>query len=318
MTIGEVHRHAGVSAYSARDGDGSLIDPVLGGTTQHLSLPSGVRIAVVDFRSAVAVSESLCPAGRQLTLFLRGAPAGISLDEGRPTFMAPGTGVLSASARAYRSRVQAQPDQTYRFLSIGFDDGWLGKLLARPTAQDDPVIRLLAHGSKAPYCGVVPLSPDVQRLANDFFSGGIVGACGALIAEARALEIIARVAEAFGPPSSGPEPRTGGPKLAEPDIARLREARALIEREPETAFTLPVLARRVGINVNKLKAGFKQTFGQTVGAYATEVRMAHAYHLLRSEGLHVASVAYRLGYTPTHFAVAFRRRYGVQPSRVGR
>ena len=78
--------------------------------------------------------------------------------------------------------------------------------------------------------------------------------------------------------------------------------------------TLPELARRAGINVNKLTTGFRQLFGCSVYAFVREQRMAQAHALLAAGEMSVSEAAYACGYTDSHFSKAFQRRYGVLPS----
>ena len=306
-----LHRQAGAISHRAFDAAGTSVNPTLRGTARRASFPSGFSVSVVDFANQIASSETECPSGRQFSLFVGGGDCSYAVDDATSCRVGPGSCLIAASPTSYLARVRAQPGQTYRFVSIMLRPDWGADLLRHPTGADDPLLRLLALGDTASCCATLPLPSRLQALARDFFLPRLNGACGVLIAEARTLEIVAGIADALAPVETA-----GESHLTRADTERLREAKRLIDTEPEIAFTLPVLSRRVGINVNKLKAGFKLLFGETVGVYAARVRMAHAYHLLAGEGLPVSSVAYRLGYSPAHFAQAFRRRYGVQPSRI--
>ncbi|MDR6784983.1 AraC-like DNA-binding protein [Pedobacter africanus] len=64
----------------------------------------------------------------------------------------------------------------------------------------------------------------------------------------------------------------------------------------------------------KLKDGFKALFGTTIFGLVRELRMVNARRLLLDEKLQVNEVAEKVGCQhPHHFAVAFRRRFGILP-----
>ena len=78
---------------------------------------------------------------------------------------------------------------------------------------------------------------------------------------------------------------------------------------------IPELALSVGINQTKLKSGFKELFGKSIFQYLTEVRMRKASELLLQTDLTIAEVAEVVGYKhPQHFAVAFKKMFGILPS----
>ena len=80
-----------------------------------------------------------------------------------------------------------------------------------------------------------------------------------------------------------------------------------------------MLARRVGINQNKLNRGFRQLLGVTVGDYVTCCRVRRAEQLLRDGSLSVSEIAYSVGYEfPANFATAFKRNRGYSPRMVRR
>ncbi|CAJ4934345.1 regulatory protein PchR [Burkholderia pseudomallei] len=80
--------------------------------------------------------------------------------------------------------------------------------------------------------------------------------------------------------------------------------------------TLDALCARVGMNPRKLTAGFRKVFGASVYAYLQEYRLRTAHEMLCAEDANVSTVAYRVGYSPAHFSIAFRKRYGISPSDI--
>jgi len=98
------------------------------------------------------------------------------------------------------------------------------------------------------------------------------------------------------------------------DLNRIYEARDYLAQHFIAPPTIPQLARMVGINQTKLKAGFKQVLGLTIYQYILERRMTVASELLRERDYNVTEIAYRVGYEyPTNFTYAFKKRFGCLP-----
>ena len=75
-----------------------------------------------------------------------------------------------------------------------------------------------------------------------------------------------------------------------------------------------MLSKRVCLNEFKLKKGFKELFGVPVYTYVLDKRLELARDLLEKK-LYVSDVANLVGYgNMSHFAAAFRKKYGVNPS----
>ncbi|MEM7707229.1 MAG: AraC family transcriptional regulator [Pseudomonadota bacterium] len=112
-----------------------------------------------------------------------------------------------------------------------------------------------------------------------------------------------------------PQPVLAAPiKLTQHDVRCLHQARAILEESP-TAPTLDQLARRVGVNRNKLAMGFKYVFGETVAAFHREHRLEMAREMLRDPDVSVGQVADAAGYRDAgSFSKAFKLRYGMLPS----
>jgi AraC-like DNA-binding protein len=101
--------------------------------------------------------------------------------------------------------------------------------------------------------------------------------------------------------------------LRDPAIAR---ALGLIHERPEAAWTVDVLARRVG----QSRATFARRFAELVGeppvAYLTRWRMCLASKLLSDSELSIDEISSRVGYeTAAAFSKAFRRSHRAPPGR---
>lgn len=99
------------------------------------------------------------------------------------------------------------------------------------------------------------------------------------------------------------------------DVERIHYAKDVLRSRLRHPPSLIELARIVGINDCKLKAGFRQVFGTTVFGYLHSCRMERARQLLEVGEMTVTEAARAVGFVNRgHFAAAFKRRFGVNPS----
>ena len=76
------------------------------------------------------------------------------------------------------------------------------------------------------------------------------------------------------------------------------------------------LAVQVGINLKKLKMGFKQIYGDSVYSFLFDYKMEYARKLLDSGTYNVNEVGLRIGYsTASHFIAAFKKKFGTTPKK---
>ncbi|MCK1143852.1 AraC family transcriptional regulator [Providencia stuartii] len=112
------------------------------------------------------------------------------------------------------------------------------------------------------------------------------------------------------------EPVQTAPKLRQREIDNLHMAKAILMQELESPPSLDVLAKRVGMNTRKLTQGFRQLFGNSIYGWLQEYRLDTAYQLLTVHDANISTIAYQVGYTPAHFSVAFRKRFGLSPNQL--
>lgn len=105
-------------------------------------------------------------------------------------------------------------------------------------------------------------------------------------------------------------------KPLKPDaIERIHYAKDVLVSRLRHPPSLMELARIVGINDCKLKAGFRQVFGTTVFGYLHSFRMERSRQLLEAGEMTVTEAARAVGFVNRgHFAASFKHRFGVNPS----
>lgn len=104
--------------------------------------------------------------------------------------------------------------------------------------------------------------------------------------------------------------------LSQREVRGLQSAEAILREEMESPPCLEQLALRTGLNSRKLTQGFRQLYGHTVYGWLQELRLQTAYQMLTTQGEAISAVAYHVGYTPAHFSVVFRKRFGLAPGDV--
>ncbi len=98
------------------------------------------------------------------------------------------------------------------------------------------------------------------------------------------------------------------------NLELLNEVRAILLNDLKNAPTIETLSRKVGLNQQKLKRGFKLAFGKTINEFLREERLKAAREMLSQGNPTVRYVASAVGYdNASYFARRFQERYGVYP-----
>lgn len=102
----------------------------------------------------------------------------------------------------------------------------------------------------------------------------------------------------------------------EQNVQKIRKAKDIIIANMAEPPSLQELANEIGLNIKKLKEGFKQIYGDTVYSFLFDYKMEHARRLLESNQLNVNEVGLRVGYsTSSHFIAAFKKKFGTTPKK---
>src|SRR5690242_18559206 len=102
-------------------------------------------------------------------------------------------------------------------------------------------------------------------------------------------------------------------------IVQLRRARDLIDLRFAEALDLGAMADEAGFSRYHFARSFKETFGETPGAYLTRRRIERAKNLLRSANLTVTEVCMLVGFSSVgSFSARFRELVGMSPSEYQR
>ncbi|MCC5972214.1 MAG: GlxA family transcriptional regulator [Pararhodobacter sp.] len=254
---------------------------------------------------------------------------GIEMPAAGPLAAAEGADVLIVIAGYNQSEIATRPlikgirQMTGRFRAVGAVDAgpWV---LARAGLLDghratvhweDLEDFALAH----PAIEVVPDRFVISR--NRFTVGGAAPAadlmlhligtrCGAALAGQVAASFL------YEAQVDGARPQRPG-MLPHARDARLAAALRSMSAHLEEVLPLEAIARSQGLSLRRLEQLFRAGLGQGPGAAYLELRLQSAQRMVTDTRHSLQEVALRCGFVdPTSFSRAFRRRFGVPPSKV--
>ena len=104
--------------------------------------------------------------------------------------------------------------------------------------------------------------------------------------------------------------------IDEENVLKIRKAKDIVLANMAEPPGLQELAEQVGLNLKKLKMGFKQIYGDTVYGFLFDYKMDYARRLLDSGSYNVNEVGLKIGYsTGSHFIAAFKKKFATTPKK---
>jgi AraC-like DNA-binding protein len=102
----------------------------------------------------------------------------------------------------------------------------------------------------------------------------------------------------------------------EENVLKIKKAKEIVINNMAEPPGLQELADQVGLNLKKLKMGFKQIYGDSVYSFLFDYKMEYARKLLDSGSYNVNEVGLKIGYsTASHFIAAFKKKFGTTPKK---
>ncbi|MGY5353720.1 helix-turn-helix transcriptional regulator [Wenyingzhuangia sp. IMCC45467] len=98
---------------------------------------------------------------------------------------------------------------------------------------------------------------------------------------------------------------------------KIANIKTYIKEHYTEPLSLQLLAKKFGTNEFTLKKNFKDFYGTTVFGYINDLKMEKSKKLLIQNKLSIGEVSEKIGYkNPQHFSTAFKKKYGVSPSKI--
>jgi AraC-like DNA-binding protein len=193
-----------------------------------------------------------------------------------------------------------------RFLELAANGGRVLDVLADKVAGGKGLY--LNRKTNAPITTRMLMILDEVRQCQ--FNGGVKK----LFLQSKMLELLALQCEQYERgEKSGPEVI----RLSAVDKEKIFHARELLLRNIQHPPSLRELSRQAELNEFKLKNGFRQLFDNTVFGYLNDHRMEYARKLILQQQHSLTSIAEQMGFSSLqHFSNAFRKKFGVCPSKI--
>ena len=156
-----------------------------------------------------------------------------------------------------------------------------------------------------------PLDPELRKTALEILNPPpLNGPALELFYQSRAMILLSRQVELFCH-SAG---KGNNPSL-KPDLRdQLAHAKSILTEDFLDPPTIPVLARRCGLNEFTLKKEFKRTFNSTIFTFVQKLKMEQAWALIREKNHSVSEAANAVGYiNVSHFSRAFKKQFSINP-----
>lgn len=104
--------------------------------------------------------------------------------------------------------------------------------------------------------------------------------------------------------------------LSDIESEQLGQVKMLLDSASYHYENLQLLSQTVGINVTKLKYGFKQLYGVSIYHYSLQLRIEKAKQLLLKNELSVKAISLDCGFRNCqHFISTFKKWTGVTPGK---
>lgn len=314
LTIGDLRRLALPDQALARRGDDGGLQLTCDGDQEVIALADDLIFARTDVPRIDHPADN-----RQWAidyggwLYLHFRLEGLSREtqpDGEVTDLGGQSFILSASSGPPSTREVL--GENWRTVGVACRPSFIQRELKMDPAElPHELARFQAGEADATFWYAGELSREMFSVAGALLKPRIHDSIRPIYIRAKAVELVCLALDRV----RRPQPVRLAPiRLTQHDLRCLHNARDIL-RQSQMAPTLDQLARRVGVNRNKLAMGFKYVFGETVAAFHREHRLKIARDMLRDPDVSVGQVAEAAGYRDAgSFSKAFKLRYGMLPS----
>lgn len=303
-----------------RTGFGIRFELLGEGTTgfMELALPSGgLRVfrsifTLGKLHETIGTTERDC---LRIRLGLSGDMQ-IQIGSGEPVDIGVPSAMLIVQPKGAEFRGASLALQSFRQVNLILPRGTLTEDWGFDLAALPELLRSLEAGeARELKFTSIPLTPSLVSIATDILECGFSGPLLDQYLESKVRETVCLLIAAMQEPSSAAPAESL--RLTNHDREQLALARKLVDGSFSAPPSLASLARRVGLNRNKLCAGFQAEYGLTIHEYARELRLQKALQMLREGGVSITEVALEVGYEhSSSLTTAVKKRFGVSPRQL--
>ncbi|MBB6463470.1 helix-turn-helix domain-containing protein [Flammeovirga kamogawensis] len=147
----------------------------------------------------------------------------------------------------------------------------------------------------------------VQQLLHEITETPKRGLCQLMFLNAKIIEVLSEITELFSKKET---------EITHQYSEQVLSVKQAIDNNLHVQYSIPDLAKSVGLNTSYLKKYFKDAYKETIFEYATRTRIEHAKQLLTTTKLPISTVAEKVGYQQSaHFTYAFKKNTGFTPGK---
>jgi AraC-like DNA-binding protein len=162
------------------------------------------------------------------------------------------------------------------------------------------------------YYGEENISPSMAIVLNQMFHYNLNPSIKNLYYKGKGYELLSL----FFNRSEDPDAEQCPFLIDEENVLKIKKAKEIMIANMAEPPGLQELSDEIGLNLKKLKMGFKQIYGDTVYGFLFDYKMDFARKLLDSGSYNVNEVGLKIGYsTGSHFIAAFKKKYGTTPKK---
>lgn len=180
------------------------------------------------------------------------------------------------------------------------------------SAEADYITFLSADNKDKKYYNEGNISPSMSIVLSQLFQYNLHPSIKDLYYKGKAYELLSLYFNRTEDPNAEQCPFL----IDEDNVFKIRKAKEIIIANMAEPPGLQELADQVGLNLKKLKMGFKQIYGDTVYGFLFDYKMDYARKLLDSGSYNVNEVGLKIGYsTGSHFIAAFKKKFATTPKK---
>ncbi len=171
---------------------------------------------------------------------------------------------------------------------------------------------LSAENQDKKYYGEENISPSMAIVLNQMFHYNLNPSIKNLYYKGKGYELLSLFFNRNEDPNAEQCPFL----IDEENVLKIKKAKEIIIANMAEPPSLQELSDEIGLNLKKLKMGFKQIYGDTVYGFLFDHKMEYARKLLDSGSYNVNEVGLKIGYsTGSHFIAAFKKKFATTPKK---
>lgn len=204
-------------------------------------------------------------------------------------------------------------DTEFHLLHFSYTYDYLSNFLPENERWADELKTKIENRQRILGDRVVRLTACQQQALRNIFNCPLGGKFGYLLMETSIIQLILIQLHALFYIDSSPSLTATSKR----DTAIIEEIKEYLSETFLDDHSIAKLSKQFGVNTNKLMSLFKSIFNQSIFEYIGTLRMEHARHLILDHDMLVTEAARIIGYkNPNHFSAAFKKHFGVNPSKL--